>query len=266
MLHSNLHTLNLRALPTVHLPLDRILYILSNNQALVNLSLHFQGVMAAILPLTPTSLPHLESLNLGGHYILTQLVDCLNLPNLNTLVLDLEARDPIEDLISNLLTRSAKPPLEHLSVAYGSAGNSSSYYYGPGGIVISWNNLLNELSNLKSLHIGGTPIEPLLNSLGPPDDDINQLTVWQCPTLEVLGMRHCHAHSEGVAKLVQMVDARNPDIHGSTGGTAVFVNGVSPVRLKMLELHECASLGQDVIKWLTGRVDEVVCTEPTYER
>jgi hypothetical protein len=264
MLRTNLNSLSLRALPTSHLPMDRILYIISSNPGLKTLSLHFQGVLPAILPLAPTSLPELKELSIGGHYLLSQLVDSLILPSIDTLNLDIEARDPIEDTISNLLSRSNNPALAHLAVAY-SSSNSASFYYGPGGIVISWT-VLSELTHLQSLHIGGTPWEPLLSALGPPDDEQNQAH-WACPNLVSLGMKNCHAHSEGVAKLVQMVEARNPDSSGAGGTTGgVTVNGVSPVKLRKLELHDCASLGQDVVTWLKGRIDEVMCTEPAYER
>lgn len=266
MLRTNLRHLNLRALPTSHLPLDRILCIIAANTNLESLSLYFTGVLPVILPLAPTSLPELKSLCIGGHYLLSQLVDVLVLPSLDTLTIDIEARESTEDIISNLLTRSNNPPLAHLSLAYGSSTSGSAFYYGPGGILITWTAILTELTHLKSLHIGGTPLEPLLMALGTPDDD---MVSWACPQLEVLGMRNCHAHSEGVSKLVQMVDARNPEGHGGGGsgaGGAAVVNGVSPAKLKKLELHDCASLGQDVLEWLQGRIEEVLCTEPPYER
>lgn len=265
MLRANLRTLNLRALPTSHLPLDRILQIIAYNPGLESLTLHFQAVLPVILPLSPMTLHSLKTFSIGGHYILGQLVDSLILPSLDNLTIDVEARDPIEEIISNLLLRSNKPQLAHLSVSYGPSSNSSTFYHGPSGIVISWTTLLAELTHLQSLHIGGTPLDPLLTALGPPDDDTNQLTTWACPKLEALGMRNCHAHSEAVSKLVQMVEARNPDSSGG-GGMGQAVGGVSPVKLKVLELHDCASLGQDVVQWLKGRVDEVVCTEPAYER
>ncbi|KAF8872510.1 hypothetical protein BD779DRAFT_1452696 [Infundibulicybe gibba] len=262
ILRVNLHTLNLRALPTSHLPLDRLLSIVSANPSLHILSLHFQGVLPAVLPLTPTKLSQLTTLTVGGHYLLTQFVDSLIAPVLDDLTLDIEAREPIEDIVSNLLSRSKNPPLSHLSVAYGSNASFSGYY-GPAGIVISWNALLADLAHLKSLHIAGTPLEPLLAALGPPDDDTNQLSTWACPLLEVVAMKNCHAHSEGVSKLVQMVEARNP---GPPNGTGVAIGGISPVRLKKLELYECASMGTDVVRWLKGRIEEVICTEPPYER
>jgi len=257
MLRTNLRSLNLRALPTNHLPLDRILYLVSSNPNLEVLALHFSAVSPAILPLTPTTLTELKDLTLGGHYLLSQLADSLVLPSLDTLSLDIEARDPVEDTILNLLARSNHPPLRHLAVAYGNS-SPSSFYYGPGGVVISWAMLV-DLTHLHSLHIGGTPLEPLLTALGPPDED---QTHWACPNLVSLALRNCHSHSDGVAKLVQMVEARNPDVASST----LTVNGVAPVKLKQLELYDCASLGQDVVNWLKGRVEEVLWTEPTYER
>jgi hypothetical protein len=99
----DLHTVNLRALPTSHLPLDRILFILSNNPNLKNVALHFQGVLPAILPLSPLTLPYVISLNLGGHYLLTSLLDTLKLFNLSELTLDIKARDAIEVIFSSSL-------------------------------------------------------------------------------------------------------------------------------------------------------------------
>jgi len=258
-----LHTLNLRGLPTSHLPLDRILHILSNNPQLKTVSLHFQGVLPAILPLNVLTLPHVTSLTLGGHFLLTQLLDSLTLPCLDSLTLDIEARDAIEDIISSLLARSSRPPLQYLSIAYGVAANAATFYYGPGGIVITWTALLSELVHLKTLTIGGPSLEHLLTALGSPEDDPNQSQnlVWACPALEFLGLRSCHTHNEGVTKLVQMVEARNPE-----NGTAQVVGGVTPVRLKKLELHECTSLGEDVMKWLDTRVAEVICSDPAADR
>ncbi|EGO29108.1 hypothetical protein SERLADRAFT_365133 [Serpula lacrymans var. lacrymans S7.9] len=253
---TNLRSLTLRALPASHLPLDRILHIVSSNPGLESLSLHFTIVLPAILPLSPTTLPELRELTFGGHYHMSQLVDSLILPSLDMLNLDIEAREPVEDTISNMLTRSNNPPLRHLSVAYGNT-SSTSIYYGPGGVVISWT-FLSELNHLQTLNVGGTPFEPLLTALGAPDEDQTQ---WSLPNLTALAMKNCHAHGDGVAKLVQMVESRNPDT-----GNAAIVNGVSPTRLTQLELYDCASLGQDVINWLKKRVEEVVCTEPSYVR
>jgi hypothetical protein len=215
------------------------------------------AVLPAILPLSPISLTELKELSLGGHFLMSQLTDSLILPSIDCLTLDIEARDPIEDTISNLLTRSNNPPLTHLALAYGNS-SSSSFYYASGGLVISWT-FLAELNSLESLHVGGTPFEPLLTALGAPDED---QTSWFCPNLTSVAMKNCHAHSEGVGKLVQMVEARNPDASVPT----VTVNGISPTKLKQLELYDCANLGQDVIKWLKARIEDVVCTEPPYDR
>jgi hypothetical protein len=308
----NLHSLNLRALPTTHLPLDRILAIISNNSQLQSLALHLQGVLPAVLPLAPLTLPHLKTLCVGGHYHLTTLLDNLVLPTLTTLTLDIEARDPIEDAITSLLTRSNRPPLEHLAIAYSAsllhtaaAVAAAAFYYGPGGMVITWSQLLTELPDLKSLRVGGTALEPLLGALSPPDDDnlaglhmgpphpphtnpvatilgagsgaggaggssaSGQGWTWACPRLEVLGLKSCHAHSEGVNKLVQMVEARNPPLSASHSSNIGNMSGVgisTPLRLRRLEMHDCTNLGEDVLKWLESRITEVICTEPTVER
>ena len=271
----NLHVLNLRALPITHLPLDRILFILSNNPELKSVSLHFQGVLAPVLPLSTVTLPHVTTFSLGGHPLLSQLLESLILPNLDSLTLDIEARDPIEDIVSGLLTRSNRPPIQHLSLAYGLMPNVANFYYGPGGIVITWNTLLAELPLLKSLHIGGTSVEPLLSALGPPEDDPNNTgpstlnnsnnantPAWVCPNLESIAMKSCHAHGEGVQRLVQMVEARNPQ----GGQLALSLNGITPVRLTRLELHDCAALGEDIMNWLDQRIADVVCVDPSYER
>lgn len=259
----DLHTLNLRALPTSHLPLDRILFILSNNPNLKNVSLHFQGVLPPILPLSTLTLPHVASLSIGGHYLLTQLLDSLTLPNLSELTLDIEARDAIEDIISSLITRSNRPPIRLLSVAFGVAANAATFYYGPGGIVITWTALLTELPHLTILNIGGTSLEPLLTALGLPEDDPNQSQnpTWACPALEALGMRSCLAHGEGMTRLVQMVEARNPE-----NGQGQAIGGVTPVRLERLELLECVPFGEDVMGWLEAKIPKVICKDPLQDR
>lgn len=302
MFHTALHTLNLRSLPTFHMPLDRILHILKENKdTLKYLSIHFQGVTPAIIPLNSVTLPELVEFSIGGHHALSQLVDSLILPSLEELNLDIEAREPIEDVIMSLIARSggaAAMSIKHLSVAYGfgcgrraSKAKSKSppavvtktpvgpsgmhmggqsFYYGPGGVVIGWN-ILNELSQLESLRVGGTPMDTLLCALSVPDDDIiihhssappgqpNAIS-WLCPNLRELGMKNCHAHSEAAAKLVQMIEARNPDANA----TGVVINGVAPKKLRALELYECSNLGQDVVQWLQAKVEEVIFTEPPY--
>lgn len=221
---ANLQSLTLRLLPTAHLPLDRVLHVIAANPRLRLLDLHVGTVYPAILPLTPLTLGELTQLSLGGHYLLSQLVDNLTLPIITAISYDIEAREPVEETITNLISRSNNPPLSSLSIAYGVS--STTFYYGAAGGVISWNFLL-ELPDLRCLKVGGTPFEPLLNVLTKPDEDQHQ---WYCPKLAQVYMKGCHTHGEGVAKLVSMVGARNPS--GPSG---------APVdRLKHLELHECA--------------------------
>ncbi|KAI0751127.1 hypothetical protein C8Q80DRAFT_1250934 [Daedaleopsis nitida] len=261
----NLRNLQLRSLPTVHIALDRILHIVTANPRLESLSLHFASPNPPVLPLNPCTLSELKTLNLGGHYLLSSLVESLMLPALETLILDIEARDPIEDTVSSLLTRSGNPPLHRLSLSYGSTtAPHGGFYWGSGAGVASWH-FLADLDHLHVLQVGSAPLEPLISALSAPDDDNGQ-DRWVCPNLGTLAMRGCHAHGDGVAKLVQMVEARNPDTAtvGAGGGGAV-INGVAPTRLRHLELYDCTALGPDVTKWLKTRIDEVVCTEPSFE-
>jgi len=248
---TNLESLTLRSLPISQVPLDRVLHIVAANPGLKFLDLHVGNVHPAILPLTPLTLKELTELSLSGHYLLSQLLDNLTLPAITSITFDVEARDPVEETITNLISRSDQPPLSSLSIAYG----VNTFYYGAAGGVISWNFLL-DLTDLKCLKVGGTPFEPLLVALTRPDEDHHH---WYCPQLSQICMKGCHAHGEGVAKLVHMIDARNP-----AGGSS---SAQAPVeRLKHLELHECAVLGPDVIQWLRSRVADVVCTELQYDR
>ncbi|KAJ7579035.1 hypothetical protein C8J56DRAFT_335233 [Mycena floridula] len=291
MFRNGLRTLHIRTLPTVHIPLDRILHILKCNQeTLQYVSIHFSNVNPVILPLSPLSLPELKEFSLGGHHTLSQLLESLVLPSLEELNLDIDARDSLEEVILQLVARSnASSTLKHLSVAYGfGCGRSASkrnkfvpnankgnqlhspfspMYYGP-GIVLGWSTVLPELHRLESLRVGGTPMESILMTLAPPDDDGGPNMTpgftqnWICPNLRELGIKNCHAHSEAAAKLVQLIEARNPV--GTT--PPVVINGVSPKKLQQLELYECSNLGQDVVQWLQGKLDEVIITEPPYDR
>ncbi|KAH9943142.1 uncharacterized protein BXZ73DRAFT_97196 [Epithele typhae] len=257
----NLHHLTLRSLPTVHISLDRILHIVAANPSLQSLALHFASPNPPVLPLKPVTLPHLKGLNFSGHYLLANLVDVLVLPVLDTLILDIEARDPIEDTLTSLLTRSGNPPITRLSLSYGThTGPHTGYYWVSGPGVASWH-FLSELDSLRALHVGAAPFEPLLGTLGAPDEDNGQ-DRWVCPRLATLALRGCHAHGDGIAKLVQMVDARNPD-----GGGPPAFGGVVPTRLRRLELYDCSAVGPDVVEWLRSRIgpDDVVCPEPSSE-
>ncbi|KAH9942833.1 hypothetical protein B0H21DRAFT_749640 [Amylocystis lapponica] len=257
----NLRSLSLHTLPTLHLALDRILRIIRLNPRLESLSLYFASPNPPVLPLEPVTLPELKVLSLGGHYLLLTLVESLVLPSLDNLVLDIESRDPIEDTISSLLTRSHNPPLTRLSVSYNiSQPVANNLYYSSTGVA-SWH-FLGELDHLHALQLGCAPYEPLLAMLDAPDDDGQDH--WVCPNLVALAMRACHhTHPDGVAKLVQMVEARNPDI--AAGPSLFTASAMAPARLRQLELYDCTVLGPDVIKWLRTRVDDVVCTEPAFE-
>jgi len=117
-----------------------------------------------------------------------------------------------------------------------------------------------DLPELRTLKVGGTAFEPLLVALSGPEDGVGQ---WYCPKLTGLYMKGCHAHGDGVSKLVQMVDMRNPT---STQSANAGNGGGSVEKLKHLELHECAVLGPDVVQWMKSRVLEVVCVELVYDR
>jgi hypothetical protein len=258
MLKTNLRSLNLRTVPTTSIPVDRVLHIISNNKSLEELALHVTTVLNPVLPLAQTTLPDLKTLSLGGHYLMASLIDSLVTPNLCSLTLNIDARDPIDDSISNLVVRSSHPAIHSLSIAYGS--NGPPFY---GGLIASWG-FLNDLNHLRMLQVGGTPLDPLFAMLGAPEEE--GLGV-MCPFLEHLGLRGCPAHSDGVTKLVQMVDARNPDSTSpSASSTSAFGGSATPVKMRRLEMFECTVLGQDVLAWLRSRIDDVECVDPPFER
>jgi hypothetical protein len=115
---------------------------------------------------------------------------------------------------------------------------------------------------LTHLTVTHSSVEPLLVLLAGPDDENNN--EWLCPDLKVLTLRLCHSQGDGVAKLVSLVEARNPDL-GDPHPPVVAV-GVVPTRLKSLELNDCLTVGVDVLGWLKSRVEEVIVVEPAYER
>ncbi|KAF9441247.1 hypothetical protein P691DRAFT_684604 [Macrolepiota fuliginosa MF-IS2] len=300
--------LNLRAPLNPTLPLDRIRYMIAQTPTLESLSLYFPGVLPHVLPMNELRLDRVRELRVGGHCLLAQLVDVLVLPALKSLSLLVDPREPVEDLISGLLTRSASPQLEELSLGYDSPCAhpfsfpshphhthahphhlpSFMYYLPPTGLISSWRLLLSRLPSLHTLRIGGTPVESLLTALGSNDDiDGSGVNGWVVPRLEVLKMRcgpgpGCGAlggfgghvgqmqaglYSEGVGKLVQFVEARNPEPGGSGGSgggggnstlaMAPTIQAGGVARLKYLEVQDC-ELGQDVERWLGGRVENVV--------
>ncbi|KAI0000623.1 hypothetical protein BJV74DRAFT_876896 [Russula compacta] len=257
MLRTNLRSLNLRTVPTTSIPVDRVLHIVSNNKSLEDLSLHVTTVLNPVLPLSQTTLPDLKTLSLGGHYLMASLIESLVTPNLCSLTLNIDARDPIDDSISNLVTRSSHPAIHSLSIAYGS--NGPPFY---GGLIASWG-FLNDLNHLRMLQVGGTPLDPLFAMLGTPEEDVPGV---MCPFLEHLALRGCPAHSDGITKLVQMVDARNPDTAPPSAPTSALGGSATPVKMRRLEMYECTVLGQDVVAWLKSRIDDVECVDPPFER
>jgi len=257
MLRTNLRSLNLRTVPTTSIPVDRVLHIISNNKSLEDLSLHVTTVLNPVLPLCQTTLPELKTLGLGGHYLMASLIDSLVTPSLCSLTLNIDARDPIDDSISNLVTRSSHPAIHSLSIAYGS--NGPPFY---GGLIASWG-FLNDLNHLRMLQVGGTPLDPLFAMLGAPEEDVPGV---MCPFLEHLALRGCPAHSDGITKLVQMVDTRNPDSTPPSGPTSALGGSATPVKMRRLEMYECTVLGQDVVAWLKSRIDDVECVDPPFER
>ncbi|KAH8097078.1 hypothetical protein BXZ70DRAFT_944188 [Cristinia sonorae] len=255
---ANLRHLSLRTLPTNSLSLDRILYLITQSPELESLALYHSSVNNVVLPLAPTVLRRLKVFSIGGHYLLNTLVDSLSLPAIRSLTIDLDNRDSVEDTIANLVARSNSPPLTTLSLAYGTTGNPNGIYYAPGSMIASWH-FLREMDHLRTLQVGGVGFENFLTSLTFPDDENGQ-EKWLCPNLTTLAIRGCHSHGDGVSKLVQMIDARNPD--ASTGNPVVAAAGVVPTRLKRLEVHDCVIPGMDVMVWLQARIDEVVVSEP----
>ncbi|KZV76709.1 hypothetical protein PENSPDRAFT_646159 [Peniophora sp. CONT] len=275
MLRPNLTALSLRALPSGNIALDRVLSLARSNPHLEELDLHFLNVLPAVLPLAQLTLPHLHTLSLGGHYTLSALLDTLVLPALGTLALDIEARDPFDDHLAQLFQRSQSPPLHTLSLGYAvSAHGGPPYYYNAGGLVSGWT-WLEHCDSLTTLRVGSAPLEPLVASLGAPDDeDEDQMPPglgggtdeWLCPKLTTLALKSCPAHPDGVPKLVHLVEKRNPPMntHSSSGGS--HSHGVEIARLKRLEMIECASVGADVVAWIKERVDEVMCIESPFDR
>lgn len=258
---SNLRALSLRALPNNPHGVDRLLHILSSNPLLESLSIHSSAVNTAILPLSHLTLEHLRTLNIGGHYMLASLVDCLVLPSLENLAIDIDARDPVDEIIINLLARSTNPKIARLSLSYsvntGTAGGL--YYAGPGSVVTSWG-FLADMEHLEALQVGSSPLDPLISALDCPEDNGEG---WICPRLTVLSLRSCPTHtSDGVSKLVRMIEARNP----GAGVAPLHAVGVQPTKLRQLELYDCASLGHDVVRWLNERVEEVAYTEASIDR
>ncbi|KAF8996222.1 hypothetical protein BDQ17DRAFT_1364621 [Cyathus striatus] len=250
----NLHSLSLRPLANVHCPLDRILNMIARNTTLQELKLTFHSASHPILPLHPVTLPELKKLSVGGHHLLSTLLSHLTLPNLTYLTLDIENREPVDDILSALLLRSSRPQLEYLSLSYGDM-NPSAPYYASSSPIISWSAFLGEFAEVREMKVGGVPMDGLVSALCEPDEESNPVQAWLIPKLEVLSLRNCHVHGEGPGRLVQAVSDRNPTplSQGGTNG-----GGGGPVRLRKLEVVECVNVNEDVIEWLRERIEDVI--------
>lgn len=297
LIAGNLRSLNIRSLSSpgmgahssTQMTLDRLLHIISSNPSLESLSLHFQNAQAAVLPLETTRLGELKSLNVGGAFTLAPLLDALITPSLESLTLNID-REGMEESIQALIARSNSPPISLLSLAYQSPLGVGPYYgEAPPGLA-PWG-FLTALPHLKTLQVGHTALDVLLDSLSHVEEDSG---AWLAPELEHLALRSCRAHGDSISKLVSLVEARNPPlpgshniVHGPGAGHDVFLGpgGVAvplpipppppppaphpilaaaaghPTRLKALELHDCTQLGEDIVKWLKSRIPDVKFSE-----
>ncbi|KAL4068432.1 hypothetical protein V8B97DRAFT_1873059, partial [Scleroderma yunnanense] len=192
----SLRALHLHGLPSLSLPVDRVLYLITSNPSLESLALHFFALTPPVLPLpnpeiSPVRLSKLLTLRISGHPLLAHLVDVLVCPALETLGVEVDlnaqmngggmgmgmgmgmgqhggmGREPVEETVIGLVRRSGHPEVTSLYIAY-STGSSSSYGgilgFGAGGSVISWS-FLGEMASLEKLEVGGTPLEPFVGAL-----------------------------------------------------------------------------------------------------
>ncbi|KAL4073399.1 hypothetical protein J3A83DRAFT_4090975 [Scleroderma citrinum] len=276
----SLRALHLHGLPSLSLPVDRVLYLITSNPSLESLALHFFALTPPVLPLpnpeiSPVRLSKLLTLRISGHPLLAHLVDVLVCPALETLGVEHGGmgREPVEETVIGLVRRSGHPEVTSLYIAY-STGSSSSYayHYPHPGSVISWS-FLGEMASLEKLEVGGTPLEPFVGALSPQDDDtgtvIGIVGNLVCPRLKSVVVRDAQGHPDGIAKLVQMVEARNPDDlptngigAGGGGGGDVSI----PTKLRKLEIWDCVPIGTDVVDWLKRRVEDVVIVDPPYSK
>ncbi|KAI5119078.1 hypothetical protein M0805_005496 [Coniferiporia weirii] len=288
LIAANLRSISIRSLSTpglgghssTQMTLDRLLHIIAANPLLENLSLHFQNAQPAVLPLEAVRLTELRSLSVGGSYTLTPLLDALITPALDALTLNIDREAP-EESIAALLARSGAPPISFLSLAYQSQLGMGPYYGDAPGLV-PWG-FLTSLPHVRTLQIGHTALDVLMDALARVDEDAGE---WLAPQLEHLALRNCHAHGDSVAKLIALVDARNPPHAGAAhpngvtnvgigGGTAGIAGPMPPLpiggagqpsRLKSLELYDCATLGDDIVRWLQSRIPDVKFSEPVLTR
>ena len=81
--------------------------MISHNPHLQSLVLYFRGVLPNVLPLASLVIREVTEVRIGGHWLLSQLVDCLSTPQLKKLSLSIDPRESAEGTIIGLLTRSA---------------------------------------------------------------------------------------------------------------------------------------------------------------
>lgn len=278
LIAANLRSISIRSLynpgigtlSNTQVTLDRLLHIISANPALEQVTLHFQNAQSNVLPLDSVTLPSLKILNLGGSYQLITLLEALITPSLESLTLSIE-RQRSNDTITNFIARSSYPPITFLSLSYQNAAVGA--YYPNDGDQHLWG-FLTALPHLKTLQIGLASLDSLMDALSHVDE---QSGAWLVPQLKHLALRYCNAHGDGILRLISLVEVRNPALTSS--GVAQAVGGIGgltaaftpapvvgtghPARLKSLELYECASLGDDILKWLKGKIADVKYTEPT---
>jgi hypothetical protein len=298
---TQLHTLHLRALPASLVPLDRILAIVTANRGTLKvLKLHFSSVAQPVLPLPasasaapPLALEHLEELYIGGHHLLSQLVDSLSVPQLRALDVDFDApREPVEETIGGLCARSQNPLLKSLSISYGppstpgapgasggggggGGGGHSAHSHGAGfyygyvsaGNVVSWAFLAECGASLEVLKVGGAALEGLLGALGAPEDQPAMPSL--IPGGGAVPTPAAGAGGWTCPNLRELwLRGCHAHSHGhGHDGVGKLVRMVDarnpeggsqphsvPQRLVRLELEECVPLGGDVLAWLEGRI------------
>ncbi|KIM56708.1 hypothetical protein SCLCIDRAFT_131949 [Scleroderma citrinum Foug A] len=289
----SLRALHLHGLASLSLPLDRVLHLITSNPSLESLALYFSALTPPVLPLpnpdiSPVRLSKLHTLRICGHPLLANIADVLVCPALQTLGVEVDlnaqinggmgmgmgghagmGREPVEETAIGLVRRSGHPDVTSLYIAYTTC-SSSSLGMGLGGSVISWS-FLGEMASLEKLEVGGTQLEPLVGALrGAGGAGAGNLV---CPRLKSVIVRDAQGHPDAIAKLVQMVEARNPDVLPSdTGGGAGAATGTGggdgtiPSKLRKLEIWDCVPLGADVVDWLKRRVEDVVIVDPPYSK
>lgn len=281
LFYSDLTTVVLYSLSNAPASLDRLLHVLQVNRAtLLHVSLYFREVPRGIIPLTPTTLPSLKELSLGGHQHLSELIDILNLPALEELNLDIFSPS-LQQTICTLLERSGNPAVKHLNINYGfgygytatktdrfvpELYSGNSRVHSPG-----WRYILESMPTLETLRVGDESADYLLETLSPPKSNIQLIahfppqltplpatpTGWICPNLVEVGIRGFNLQEPSASELVRMIELRNP----AGGGNGALLNGVTPDRLEVIELFECANVRREVREWFQTKVNRVVITE-----